>query len=80
MQYTLRNVPDAVDAKLREIAQREGRSLNEVAIEALTRAVGLTEQPSKQRELRDIAGSWIADEAVDSALEDQRRIDDALWR
>ncbi|MEO1333818.1 MAG: hypothetical protein AAFV32_09910 [Myxococcota bacterium] len=80
MQYTLRNVPDAVDAKLRELAQREGRSLNEVAIEALTRAVGLTEQPSKQRDLCDIAGSWIADDAVDSALEDQRRIDDALWR
>lgn len=37
MQYTIRNVPDLLDAMLRRSAREQGKSLNEVAIEALVR-------------------------------------------
>jgi len=81
MQYTLRNIPPALDAALRRKAREEGRSLNQVAVEALMRALGLGgEEPVRHRDLADVAGTWDADPAVDDALEDQRRIDPELWR
>ena len=35
MQYTIRNIPDPLDAALRRSAREQGKSLNDVAIEAL---------------------------------------------
>ena len=43
MQYTIRNVPESLDAALRQSARQKGKSLNEVAVEALARGAGLTE-------------------------------------
>ena len=80
MQYTLRNVPKRVDRALRERARRERRSLNEVALETLERALGLHAEETPRRDLRDIAGSWIRDPAIDEALVQQRSIDPDLWR
>ena len=80
MQYTLRNIPAPLDEALRQRAQEERKSLNEVAIEALTEAVGLSGVPLQRRDLSDIRGTWVEDPAVDSALADQRRIDPDLWR
>jgi plasmid stability protein len=80
MQYTIRGVPEHVDHALRERARREGKSLNEVAIEVLTRALGLGAEAPVQRELDDVAGTWVEDEAIDDALKDQRMIDPDLWR
>lgn len=80
MQYTLRNIPPSLDAALRRKARAEGRSLNEVAVEALMRALGLEGEPIRHRDLRDVAGTWEADPAVDDALDDQRRVDPELWQ
>jgi plasmid stability protein len=80
MQYTLRNIPPSLDAALRRKAREEGRSLNEVAVEALMRALGLEGEPIRHRDLGDVAGTWEADPAVDDALDDQRRVDPELWQ
>lgn len=80
MQYTIRNVPKEVDKALRERARREGRSLNEVAIEALTRALALDGHHEVQRDLADVAGTWVEDPATDEALAAQRAIDPELWK
>jgi plasmid stability protein len=80
MQYTLRNIPKQLDRLLRERARREGKSLNEVVLEALRRALELEGEPVIHRDLRDIAGTWVSDDEVDRALADQRRIDPDLWR
>ena len=80
MQYTIRNVPELVDAALRQSARQQGKSLNEAAVEALTRGAGLTEIRSKQRDLRDIAGTWRKDSEFDRALAAQDTIDEDLWR
>ena len=80
MQYTLRNVPEELDHALRERARREGRSLNEVALEALKVALGLSEEAVVRRDLGDVAGTWIEDPQVEAALADQRQIDEDLWR
>jgi len=80
MQYTLRNIPRHVDEALRRRARRERKSLNQVAIEALSDALGLDAQPVKRRDLSDIAGSWQADPVIEAALDEQRQIDEEMWR
>ena len=81
MRLTIRSIPKAVDRALRERAAREKRSLNEVALEVMARGLGLiATAPVKRRDLSDLAGAWVKDKAVDQALADQRRIDEARWR
>lgn len=78
VQYTIREVPSAVDQALREKARRLGRSLNSVAREALAQGAGL--QGALYRDLDAFFGSWTEDKAVDDALAEQRQIDKRLWR
>lgn len=80
MQYTLRNVPAAIDTLLRQRARAAGKSLNEVTLDALVRGLGVTEGALKHRDLGDVAGTWQPDRATDEALAAQRRVDPELWR
>lgn len=81
MQYTIRRIPKSVDRALRERASRQKQSINEVVLEVMAEGLGVgTTGPLKRRELGDLAGAWVKDKAVDAALADQRRIDEALWK
>jgi hypothetical protein len=80
MQYTIRCVPDYLDTALRVSAREQGKSLNEVAIEALARGFGLGKAQLRQRDLSDIAGSWRNDPAFDRALAAQDTVDEEMWR
>ncbi len=80
MQYTLRKIPADLDRALREAAREQHKSLNQVAVEAMQRAIGVAEEkPIKRRDLTDIVGTWTADPVIDAALEDQRRVDPESW-
>lgn len=80
MQYTIRNVPDSLDEALRRVAREKGKSLNDVAIEALARGAGVAGERDRQRDLADIAGTWRKDPAFDTALAAQDTIDEEMWR
>lgn len=80
MQYTIRNIPDSLDEALRRVARERGRSLNDVAIEALARGAGITQDRRRQRDLGDIVGTWRKDSAFDSALAAQDTIDEEMWK
>lgn len=80
MQYTLRHVPTELDAAIRRRAREEGKSLNEVAIQAMARGMGYVEQPKRLRDLSDIVGRWHEDPEFDAAIADQDRIDEELWK
>jgi len=80
MQYTLRNIPEALDEALRQRARAEKKSLNRIVIEALARALGLSGRTLRQRDLSDLAGSWKEDTAFDRAIADQDRVDEELWK
>ena len=80
VQYTLRKVPRAVDTRLRRRARAERRSLNSVALEALAKGAGLDSQAGPQRDLRDVAGTWVEDPDFEKSLALQHRIDRRLWR
>jgi hypothetical protein len=80
MQYTIRNIPHTLDDALRKTARERGKSLNEVAIEALARGAGVAGTLGRQRDLGDIAGTWRKDPAFDSALAAQDTVDEEMWR
>lgn len=80
MRYTLRNVPPYVDEALRARAREKGKSLNDVALEALLAGLGLAGELVKHRDLTDITGTWVEDAETDQAFQDQRRIAPELWR
>jgi hypothetical protein len=80
MQYTIRQIPHHLDEALRRAARERGKSLNEVAIEALARGAGVSGDRERQRDLADIAGTWRKDPAFDSAVAAQHTIDKEMWR
>jgi hypothetical protein len=80
MQYTIRGIPAAVDAALRQRARSAGKSLNEAAVDALIDGSGATGIRRRRRDLGAVAGTWKADRAVETALADQDRIDESLWK
>jgi hypothetical protein len=80
MQYTIRKIPNSLDAALRRRAKEQGKSLNEVTIEALARGTGMGGERARQRDLRDIAGTWRPDRAFDRAVADHDAIDPELWQ
>lgn len=79
LQYTLRNVPPEVDQALRKRAREEGKSLNEVTLDVLHRALN-GDAPKRHTDLDHLIGTWVEDPEFDKAMEDQRRIDPELWR
>ena len=79
-QYTIRNIPPALDQELRERAKRRGMSLNEAAIDALKRGLGISGDTVEYDDLDDLVGTWKKDEAFDRALADQDTIEPDLWR
>lgn len=80
IQYTLRRVPQQVDRALRQRAREERRSLNEVALEALERGLGLAGKPVRHHDLDDLAGTWVHDAEFDRAIEEMDQIDPELWK
>ena len=80
MQYTIRGIPPAVDGALRGRARAAGKSLNEAVVDALAEGAGMAGARRRHRDLSDLAGTWTAEKAVESALADQDRVDEDLWR
>ena len=80
MQYTLRGIPEALDKAIRRRAQAEGKSLNEVTLEALADGLGFGKESVVYRDLSDIVGTWKREASVEAALAAQDVVDEALWK
>ena len=79
-QYTIRRVPPRLDQELRRKAREEQRSLNEMALRALERGLGLAEEQPRYHDLDDLAGTWVDDPEFDRAIEAMDQVDPELWR
>ena len=79
MQYTIRNIPPELDRALKARAKKLGKSVNQVALEALAGSVGV---PVKRRDLRNMPGTWSRGDAArfDRFLAESRAVDEELWR
>jgi hypothetical protein len=80
MQYTLRNIPKKVDQALRRKAKVEGRSLNEVALEAIEQGLGIAHEAVAHHDLDFLVGTWVEDPEFDAAVKAQNQIDPELWK
>ena len=81
VQYTIRAIPRSVDRRLREVAKQSGKSLNRVALEALARGAGVTEDdPVQRRNVDYLVGSWRPEPQVLEAFAAMRAADPKIWR
>lgn len=80
-QYTIRNVPADLDAKLRARAKREKKSLNRLLIEQLYHSVS---KPTRHKRIGndydEFVGSWVDDPGFDEAIRDVRAVDLKDWQ
>ena len=79
-QYTLRGVPERVDASVRKKAQKEGTSLNAAALDALRKGLDLTAAPHAYDDMDDLIGTWADDPVFDMVMEEMDQIDPGLWQ
>lgn len=82
VQYTVRDVPEEVDGRLRESAALEGVSLNQAALRALQRGLGSERVPVRYRTLRQMVASTpkASTKAWRAAIEEQDRIHPDDWK
>ena len=85
-QLTVRGFDDDLERIIRQLARREGISLNQAALKLLRRGAGLPGGQGDGRTigdgLDDLFGSWSQDEAdaFDAALEVFESVDESAWR
>jgi hypothetical protein len=81
IQYTVRNVPPAVDRALRRKASSLDVSLNHVLLAALEREAGAGSSSGLlHHDLDHLGGKWEEDPEFDAALAAADQIDPELWR
>jgi hypothetical protein len=80
-QLTIRNIPAAIEAKLRLLAQQSGSSLNQTVIRLLEHATGGKPEAAK-RDLSQIAARWSDRDAAafDRVTELFESVDEEVWR
>ncbi len=66
-RYTVSKVPAQIDSQLRRRAREEGKSLNQITLDALRRGSGLKEE-IVHHDLDGLAGTWKEDAAFDAAI------------
>ncbi|NBR46435.1 MAG: hypothetical protein EBT68_04890 [Verrucomicrobia bacterium] len=81
-QYTIRDVPQATDHRLRETAALEDISLNQATLRAIQRGLGTGEQPLKYRSVRDLLPSATAVDTSGWAtvLSEMDRVNPEEWK
>ena len=85
-QLTIRGFDDELARRIRQLAGREGISLNRAVMKLLRRGAGLGERGDDPDVVGDaldhLIGTWTATEAAEmnQALDDLSRIDEEMWR
>ena len=81
---TLHGLDSQLVAKLREEAEREGKSVNQTVLDALRKQFGLDKSrrfTEVHRDLDHLFGRWDEDEfaRIQQKIDSERRIDSELW-
>ena len=85
-QLTVRGFDDELAEAIRQLARRDGTSLNQAALKLLRRGAGLPDGQGDGRNigsaLDDLFGSWSQQEAdeFDQALEVFESVDESDWK
>ena len=78
---TVRGLGEELAAALRREAKGRGISMNTLALQLLSKGLGLNSEPTLHRDLDDLAGRWTGDQLAEfmAASADFERIDAGLW-
>lgn len=81
IQYTVRDIPESADMRLREVAEREDISLNKAAVQALNRGLGLDSGRVRHRLLGALVRKHrgLDRKAWAETLRGMDRINEADW-
>ena len=85
-QLTIRGFDDELASRIRQLARREGISLNRAVLRLLRRGAGLGERSDNPAVVGDsldhLIGTWTAEEAAElnRALNELSPIDEEMWR
>lgn len=79
-QVTIRGLDPAVEKKIRSMAKRRQKSINQVLKETIH--TFFQEQQAPASSLRELAGGWTRDEAreFERAMEPCNQIDAEMWK
>lgn len=81
VQYTIRNIPPALDQALRKRAKQTGKSFNQTVVETLNlQTFGKPEPPRDSGNFDWLFGASTLDQSFDEAIAEQSAIDEKLWR
>ncbi len=80
VQYTIRGVPEFLDANVRMFAKKESKSINQVLLDALSAGLGYFRKPQRNDSLVALAGSWEEYPESEKAFAEMDRIDEELWK
>lgn len=79
IQYTIRNVPEDLDRKLRTRSKKSGQTFNATLVQALRSSVNAPKDHMKS-DLDWFYGSGGIGKEEMQAFEDQRTIDNEAWK
>ncbi len=85
-QITIRGFGPELERLVRELADREGISLNQAVLRLLRKGAGLERPKAAENvvgsSLDDLIGTWSDEEAQEimEAVQDFETIDESLWR
>jgi plasmid stability protein len=81
VQYTIRNIPLAVDRAIRKQAAQSGKSFNQTVVELLTlQTFGSKTPPAVDDNFDWLFGANTLDAGFDEAITELSKPDDRLWR
>ena len=80
-QITLRDVPQELDERLRELASEQNKSLNRTIIGVLMESLHLGAKSGRKRIVSDLAGTWSDEEAAEFEANTRvfGQLDDEMW-
>lgn len=78
---TLRNIPEELARELQREKARRGESLNQLAIDLMSEALGLKGNGKRSNGLAELAGSWSAEELeeFERVTAQFEQVDEELW-
>jgi hypothetical protein len=81
-QITIRNIQPAVEQTIRQMAEDEHISLNEVCNKLLEKALDYKGSSIKKRDLSSLAGTWTQEDYLifERNQEMFNTVDDEVWR
>ena len=82
---SVRGLDPELEEKLKQFAREEGKSVNQVVIEAMKKQFGLAKERKFTKIYRDLDhlfGRWSQEEfdRIQERIESGRKIDEELWR